>query len=96
VTPSWRLHVPRTQKERALRLCKAGDELHQQLGRSPTTSELAEQLEVGEAEVLEGLAAASSRREVSLDQPVGEDAGACVGYLVATPKPGKSQKTYWP
>jgi RNA polymerase sigma-B factor len=83
---SWRLHVPRTQKERALRLCKAGDELHQQLGRSPTTSELAEQLEVGEAEVLEGLAAVSSRREVSLDQPVGEDAGACVGDLVATPE----------
>jgi RNA polymerase sigma factor (sigma-70 family) len=83
---SWRLHVPRTQKERALRPYKAGDELHQQLGRSPTTSELAEQLEVGEAEVLEGLAAVSSRREVSLDQPVGEDAGACVGDLVATPE----------
>jgi RNA polymerase sigma-B factor len=83
---SWRLHVPRPQKERALRLCKAGDELQQQLGRSLTTSELAEQLEVGEAEVLEGLAAMSSRREVSLDQPVGEDAGACLGDLVAAPE----------
>jgi RNA polymerase sigma-B factor len=82
---SWRLHVPRTQKERALRLCKAGDELQQQLGRSPTTSELAEQLQVDEAEVLEGLAAVTSRREVSLDQPVGEDAGACLGDLVAAP-----------
>ena len=84
---SWRLHVSRTQKERALRLCKAGDELQQQLGRSPTTIELAEQLQVGEAEVLEGLAAVSSRREVSLDQPIGaaEDAGACLGDLVAAP-----------
>jgi RNA polymerase sigma-B factor len=82
---SWRLHVPRTQKERALRLCKAGDELQQQLGRSPTTTELAEQLQVSEAEVLEGVAAVTSRREVSLDQPVGaaEDAGACLGDLVA-------------
>ena len=82
---SWRLHVPRTQKERALRLCQVADELQQQLGRSPTTSELAEQLQVGEAEVLEGLAAVTTRREVSLDQPVGEDAGACLGDLVAAP-----------
>jgi RNA polymerase sigma-B factor len=82
---SWRLHVPRTQKERALRLCKAGDELHQRLGRSPTIIELADQLQVGEAEVLEGLAAVTSRREVSLDQPVGEDTGGCLGDLVAAP-----------
>ena len=63
------------------------DELHQQLGRSPTTIELAEELQVSEAEVLEGLAAVSSRREVSLDQPIGaaEDAGACLGDLVAAP-----------
>ena len=82
---SWRLHVPRPQKERALRLCRAADELHQRLGRSPTTRELAEQLQVGEEEVLEGLAAVTSRREVSLDQPVGEDARGCLGDLVAAP-----------
>jgi RNA polymerase sigma factor (sigma-70 family) len=94
-TNCWRLHVPRTQKERALRLCRRADELHKQLGRSPTTIELAEQLQVSEAEVLEGLAAMSSRREVSLDQPIGEDAGACLGDLVAAPGPGRSQKTCW-
>jgi RNA polymerase sigma-B factor len=84
---SWRLHVPRTQKERALRLCRVAEELHQRLGRSPTVTELAECLDVGEEEVLEGLAAVSSRREVSLDQPiaVGEDAGAYLGDLVAAP-----------
>jgi RNA polymerase sigma-B factor len=82
---SWRLHVPRPQKERALRLCRAADELHQRLGRSPTTDELADQLQVGEEEVLEGLAVVTSRREVSLDQPVGEDAGGCLGDLVAAP-----------
>jgi len=51
---SWRLHVPRPLKEQALRLCRAADELHQRLGRSPTTTELAEQLGIGEEEVLEG------------------------------------------
>jgi RNA polymerase sigma-B factor len=83
---SWRLHVPRPHKERALRLCGAADELHQRLGRSPTTTELAEHLNVGEEEVLEGLAAATSRREVSLDQPIGEDSGSCLGELVAAPE----------
>jgi RNA polymerase sigma-B factor len=81
---SWRLHVPRPRKEQALRLCRAADELHQRLGRSPTTTELAEHVELDEEEVLEGLAAAGSRLEVSLDQPVGEDGDASLGDLMAT------------
>jgi RNA polymerase sigma-B factor len=80
---SWRLHVPRPLKEQALRLCRAADELHQHLGRSPTTLELAEHLGVSEEEALEGLAAAGSRLEVSLDQPAGEDGDASLGDLMA-------------
>jgi RNA polymerase sigma-B factor len=82
---SWRLHVPRPRKEQALRLCRAADELHQRLGRSPTVPELAEHLEVGEEEALEALAAVSSRWEVSLDQPAGDQADSCLGDLVAAP-----------
>jgi RNA polymerase sigma-B factor len=82
---SWRLHVPRRLKEQALRLSQAADELHQRLGRSPTSGELAEYLEVGEEEVLEALAAAGSRREVSLDQPVGNEGDGSLGDLVAAP-----------
>ena len=82
---SWRLHVPRPRKELALRLSRAADELHQRLGRSPTTLELAEELGIGEEEVLEVLAAVSSRHEVSLDQPAGADAGLPLGELVAAP-----------
>jgi RNA polymerase sigma-B factor len=82
---SWRLQVPRTRKEQALRLCGAADALYQTLGRSPTTSELAEQLEAGEEEVLEVLAAVTSRREVSLDQPAGADSNLLLGDLVAAP-----------
>jgi RNA polymerase sigma-B factor len=84
---SWRLHLPRPLKERSLRLCRAADELHQRLGRSPTTTELAEQLELGEEEVLEGLAAADSRLEVLLDQPTGDAADLRLGDLVAAPEP---------
>jgi RNA polymerase sigma-B factor len=82
---SWRLHVPRPLKERALQLCKAADGLHQRLGRAATSTELAAQLEMAEEEVLEGLAAASSRVEVSLDQPVGGEGDGCLGDLMLTP-----------
>jgi len=83
---SWRLQVPRPLKEQALRLAKAADELHQQLGHSPTTQELAEQHELAEEEeVLEALAVLSSRWEVSLDQPAGGEADRCLGELVAAP-----------
>ncbi|HEV2930302.1 MAG TPA: sigma-70 domain-containing protein, partial [Propionibacteriaceae bacterium] len=80
---SWRLHVPRPLKEQGLRLCRAADDLHQRLGRSPTTSELAEHLGIREEEVLEGLVAVGSRLEVSLDKPVGDDGDASLGDLMA-------------
>ena len=70
---SWRLHVPRPLKEQALRVARAADELHQRPGRSPNSLELAEQLQVGEEDVLEALTAVTSRWEVSLDQPTGEE-----------------------
>jgi RNA polymerase sigma-B factor len=85
---SWRLHVSRPLKEQALRLCRAADELHERLGRSPTTTELAGDLGMGEEEVLEGLAAAGSRLEVSLDQPVG-DGDASLGDLLAASGAGE-------
>ena len=57
---SWRLHIAWPLKERSLRLCRAADELHQRLGRSPTTAELAEQLDMDEEEILDGLAAGAA------------------------------------
>jgi RNA polymerase sigma-B factor len=84
---SWRLHVPRPAKEQVLRLYKAADELHQALGRSPTTGELADHLDLTEAEVVEAWAAAETRVGLSLDRPVGEDAEVSMGDLVAAPEP---------
>ena len=86
---SWRVQVPRPLKEQALRLARAADELHQRLGRSPTMAELAEQLDLGEEEVLEAVAVVSSRKELSLDQPVGGEADLCLGELVAAPGAGE-------
>jgi RNA polymerase sigma-B factor len=86
---SWRLHVPRPRKEQALRLARAADELQQRLGRPPITSELAEQLEVAEEEVLAALAAVTSRLELSLDQPAGDEGGRSLGDLLAAPAAGE-------
>jgi RNA polymerase sigma-B factor len=84
---TWRLRIPRSLKEQALRLCAAADELHQTLGRSPTTAELAERLNVSEEMVLEALAVVTSRREISLDQSAGDGTGSRLGDLVAASGP---------
>jgi RNA polymerase sigma-B factor len=84
---SWRVHVPRPLKDRTLQLRRAVDELQQALGRPPTTLELADHLRLPVEQVLEGLDAAMSRSEVSLDQPVGEDDEGCLGDLLTAPDP---------
>jgi RNA polymerase sigma-B factor len=84
---SWRVHVPRPLKERTVQLCRAADELQQALGRSPTTVELANHLRLTVEEVRKELGVAMSRREISLDEPQGEDADDCLGDHLAAPGP---------
>ena len=84
---SWRVHVPRPLKERTVQLCRAADELRQALGRSPTTVELADHLHVTVGEVLKELGVAMSRREISLDQPLSDDADDCLGDHLAASGP---------
>ena len=79
---SWRLRVPRGTKDLALRLCRAIDELPQQLGHSPTVPELAEHLGASEEEILEAIEVAQTRSAPSLDQPAGEDGDAVLGDFV--------------
>ncbi len=79
---SWRLRVPRGTKDLALRLCRAIDDLPQQLGHSPTVKELAAHLHASEDEVLEAIEVAQTRTAPSLDQPAGEDGEAVLGDFV--------------
>lgn len=64
---SWSVKVPRRLKELHLRLGAATAELSQRLGRAPTASELAAELEVSREEVVEGLVAGSSYNTLSID-----------------------------
>jgi RNA polymerase sigma-B factor len=64
---SWSVKVPRRLKELHLRLGAANAELSQKLGRAPTPSELAAELEMDREEIVEGLVAGSSYNTLSID-----------------------------
>jgi RNA polymerase sigma-B factor len=89
---TWRVHVARPVKERALRLARALDELDQQLGHSPTVADLAGHLGESEEAVIEAMEALRSRAEPSLDQPAqpnGDGDPTSLGELLAAPDPGE-------
>lgn len=64
---SWSVKVPRRLKELHLRLGTATADLSQRLGRAPTATELAAELEMDREEVVEGLVAGSSYNTLSID-----------------------------
>ncbi|GGT29392.1 SigB/SigF/SigG family RNA polymerase sigma factor [Streptomyces purpureus] len=70
---SWAVQVPRRLQELRISLAKALDVLEQELGRRPTTAELAAYLHVSEEEVAEGEQAANGYAARSLDSPLDED-----------------------
>jgi RNA polymerase sigma-B factor len=70
---SWSVRVPRRLQELRLDLAKAGDELAQQLDRTPTVRELAERLDLPEHEVIEGMSASNAYTASSLDAQPAED-----------------------
>jgi RNA polymerase sigma-B factor len=79
---SWSVKVPRRLKELHLRLGAATAELSQRLGRAPTASELAAELEMDRDEVVEGLIAGSSYNTMSIDGGSGtEEAPAIADTL---------------
>src|SRR6202453_1092473 len=70
---SWSVKVPRRLKELHLRIGAATAELSQRHGRAPTATELAAELEMDRAEVVEGLIAGSSYNTLSIDSGGGGD-----------------------
>jgi len=80
---SWSVKVPRRLKELHLRLGAATADLSQRLGRAPTASELAYELDMERTEVIEGLLAGNSYNTLSIDSGGGadDDARAIVDTL---------------
>ena len=65
----WELRLPRRLQERTMDVREAAAALSEELGRTPTVSQIAERLELSEEEVLETFVADSARRTLSLDAP---------------------------
>jgi len=80
---SWSVKVPRRLKELHLQLGAATAELSQRLGRAPTATELAAELDMDRDEVVQGMVAGSSYNTLSIDSGGGseEDAPAIVDSL---------------
>jgi RNA polymerase sigma-B factor len=64
---------------------KARDALTAALSRSPTLTEIGDYLGVDEEQVAEALEAIDTRRQLSLDQPIGEGREVCFGALLPAP-----------
>jgi RNA polymerase sigma-B factor len=72
----WAIRVPRRLQELRIAISATSAELLQELGRSPTMSELAARMEVSEEELVEGLESANAYTTLSLDAPDSSEEGS--------------------
>jgi RNA polymerase sigma-B factor len=75
----WTIRVPRRLQEMQATINQAVADVGQQLGRSPTVSEIARHAGLSEEEILEGLESANAYSPLSLDAP---DPGGEVGAVI--------------
>jgi RNA polymerase sigma-B factor len=81
---SWSIKVPRRLKELNVRLGSATPDLAQRLGRMPTASELANELDVDRAQITQAQAAGLSYNALSIDGGTdGEDTPRLINSLGA-------------
>jgi RNA polymerase sigma-B factor len=74
---AWAVRVPRGLQEPALRVERVTHELERELGRPPTTAQIAARAGLTMEEALAAREAARAQRGISLDAPgAGDDAGA--------------------
>lgn len=64
---SWYVHVPRSLQERSLAVGRTAEDLIQELGMSPTASQVAERLNMTADEVVEVLELRHASRPMSID-----------------------------
>jgi RNA polymerase sigma-B factor len=83
----WAMRVPRRVHELTRPVREAADLLHQDLGRAPTSGEIADLLGISEDRVLEALDATSVRSVASLDAPVTTEASSAVQRGLASTDP---------
>lgn len=68
---AWSVRIPRGVKRLSLEVRRASQALGQRLGREPTASEVAEDLDVEVDDVIRAMGASSGYRARSIDEPIG-------------------------
>jgi RNA polymerase sigma-B factor len=71
----WNMHLPRSLQERTMEVDGAVAKLTEELGRTPSVSEIGEAIDAPDDEVLEAMQADQARRTISLDAPKLRDEG---------------------
>jgi RNA polymerase sigma-B factor len=84
----WSVRVPRDLQELAVRVERETEELARQLGRAPTSAEVAEHMEISTEQVLEAREAAGAYRAVSLDRSRDDEDEDAVGDSMGIEDPG--------
>ena len=79
----WSVGVPRRMKETSIAARTANEQLCQQLGRSPTVTEIAEHIGSSVDEVAEAATLTSAYRANSLDEVHGDTSSAEIDFLGA-------------
>jgi RNA polymerase sigma-B factor len=90
---SWAVHVARGTQERSRAIQDATARLSREHGKPPTVGQLAQNLELSEEQVLEGLQVAHAYTANSLDAPVqtGEDDETTLGSTLGSDDQGYEQ-----
>ena len=70
---TWAVRPPRSRQEHYLKVCRAREELTQELGRGPTTSEIADRTDLVVDEVLHAIEAGGARGAKALEPARDDD-----------------------
>lgn len=81
---TWRMSVSRRAKDLTSAVNAAADALHQRLGRSPTTDEIATYLDRPVAHIVEALDARRAYRPDSTSTPLGGDRATTLDDVIGT------------
>ena len=84
----WEVRLPRGLQERTMAVSNAAGELSDQLGASPTVSQIAERLGWDDDQVSEALQADEARRTLSLDVPRSREESAPMVETLGGTEPG--------
>ena len=84
----WMVRPPRRIQELQTRVLEVRDRLRAETGRPSTDAQIARELDVPEADVVEALCAEGCFVPTSLDSPVGEESSASLGELIPDPRDG--------